>query len=222
MSGSRFDKLERPRQEAPDDEKPNAQGASLDRFGAPQAPARTPEAPEPPLERFEADGSQGLRVDRHTDEEQPFTRCPVCEADWGRFETRCNQCGEALDTDKARAFNAALWSKRLAERAQEAKGEAERAAAQAKQQQEFDEARKGMAIAMAQQVKQRYQLQSAAGDVRSNWGFGARYGWRWRALGPVPFFILAAVRSAGPARWVFAAFAALGVGVSVWSWLKND
>ncbi len=114
MSNSRFEKLERPRTEEPD--KPQdtmTQGASLGRFSNDPSEARARDDAPKPMERFEADGTQGLRVDRQDETVQPFIRCPVCERDWGRFDTRCGQCGEALDSAKAHAFNAALCNLRL-------------------------------------------------------------------------------------------------------------
>src|SRR5579859_1539840 len=47
--------------------------------------------------------------------EQPFLRCPSCEADNGRFAGRCVNCGGPLDTEAARTFNQQLWEGRRAE-----------------------------------------------------------------------------------------------------------
>jgi hypothetical protein len=41
--------------------------------------------------------------------EQPFLRCPSCEADNSRFASRCVNCGSRLDTEEVRAFNDQLW-----------------------------------------------------------------------------------------------------------------
>jgi hypothetical protein len=219
MSGSRFDKLERPREERKEDaSEQSSPGLTVGRF-TPGGPSPTrEEAAEPTLERFAADGTQGLRTDRHADEEQPFIRCPVCERDWGRFDTRCGQCGEALDTEKAKAFNAALWAKRLAERKAETEGAAQRAAESEKQQQELGDARKAMAVAMAQQVKERYETEHTPErfqDARRSWRAG-------RSLGAVPLLLLCAYRAQGAARWVFIALA-VGFGVlDVWLWLRSS
>jgi hypothetical protein len=47
--------------------------------------------------------------------EQPFLRCPACEADNGRFAERCLNCGARLDTEAVHAFNQQLWEQRRAE-----------------------------------------------------------------------------------------------------------
>jgi hypothetical protein len=227
MSGSRFDKLERQRHEDPErEEKPGSQGAALDRFGrqspSPHAPPQNEAAPEPvTLERFEADGTQGLRMDRHSDEEQPFIRCPACERDWGRFDTRCGQCGEALDTPKARDFNQALWAKRLAERQEERQGVEQRALEQEKQRRELQEQKVNMGRAIAQQVKQDYQREHAADRLTDGWGGFrvSRYGRVW-PLSVVLGFM--AIRSHGPARWVLFGTAAVALAFDVWLWLSRS
>jgi hypothetical protein len=219
MSGSRFDKLERPREERKEDaSEQSSPGLTIGRF-TPEGPSPArEEAAAPSLERFAADGTQGLRTDRHADEEQPFIRCPVCERDWGRFDTRCGQCGEALDTEKAKAFNAALWAKRLAERKAETEGAARRAAENAKQEQKLGDARKAMAVAMAQQVKQSYETEYQADRIdrpRRSWRAG-------RSLGTVPFLLFCAYLGEGAARWAFIALA-VGFGVlDLWLWLRQS
>jgi hypothetical protein len=47
--------------------------------------------------------------------EQPFLRCPSCEADNGRFAVKCINCGSRLDTGEVRAWNDQLWQARGAE-----------------------------------------------------------------------------------------------------------
>jgi hypothetical protein len=226
MSGSRFDKLERQRHEdAEGEEKPASQGAALDRFGgqAPshRAPHQDAPSPEPvALERFEADGTQGVRMDRHSNEEQPFIRCPACERDWGRFDTRCGQCGEALDTPKARAFNQALWAKRLAERQEEQQGIAQRELEREKQRHELEEDKKRMGRAIAQQVKEDYQREHAADRLTDGWGGFrvSRYGRVWPLSIGLAFM---AIRSHGPARWVLFGTAAVALALDVWLWLSR-
>jgi hypothetical protein len=156
--------------------------------------------------------------DRHTVEEQPFMRCPACERDWGRFDTRCGQCGEALDTDKARAFNAALWSKRLEERKQEQAAADERAAAAARQGRELSDTQKQMGIEMARDVKQRHQLENAVEAARGDGPFG----WRHRFMAPVPFFVAAAYQTHGVARWALGGVAAVLGGISLWFWVRSS
>jgi hypothetical protein len=220
MSTSRFDKLERPREERKDDaSEQSTPGLSVGRFTPVDTAPTREESAERSLERFTADGTQGLRTQRRADEEQPFVRCPVCERDWGRFDTRCGQCGEALDSEKAKAFNAALWAKRLEERRAEAEGAAQREAAAAKQQAELDDAKKAMAIGLAQQVKHRYEAEHAAerldDDRRRAWRMG-------RGIGTTPFLLFGAFRSHGPMRWVFLGVALLFAAVDVWLWWRQD
>ena len=51
--------------------------------------------------------------------EQPFLRCPRCEADNTRFAQRCINCSAPLGDEEARAFNERLWAERKAVRVQE-------------------------------------------------------------------------------------------------------
>jgi hypothetical protein len=64
--------------------------------------------------RFEgAPPSIGLELDFG---EQPFLRCPSCEADNGKHEERCIHCQRPLQTAEVHAWNAEFWEKRKAER----------------------------------------------------------------------------------------------------------
>ena len=47
--------------------------------------------------------------------EQPFLRCPSCEADNNRVAERCFNCQRSLQGEDVRAWNAAFWQKRKAE-----------------------------------------------------------------------------------------------------------
>lgn len=49
--------------------------------------------------------------------EQPFLRCPRCEADNSRYAERCFNCQAPLTGEEVRAWNAQLWAKRKAEEA---------------------------------------------------------------------------------------------------------
>ena len=73
-------------------------------------PAETPHGVVTPG-RFEPPGLQ-LSPDHG---EQPFLRCPSCEADDSRFAVRCSNCGTRLDTEAVRLFNEQLWAQRHAE-----------------------------------------------------------------------------------------------------------
>jgi hypothetical protein len=49
--------------------------------------------------------------------DQPFLRCPRCEADNSRYVERCYNCQAPLTGEDVRAWNAQLWAKRKAEQA---------------------------------------------------------------------------------------------------------
>jgi hypothetical protein len=73
--------------------------------------------------------------------EQPFLRCPSCEADNGRFALKCINCSARLDTEEVHAFNHQLWearhgeaeAARLVEEERQRSLEADRVALQADQ-----------------------------------------------------------------------------------------
>ena len=88
-------------------------GASLDRFGAePELTARAepvdPMAPAHGAERmqlFEADGAEGLGLDRDPLALLPMLQCPACGTDCGKFELLCHGCSASLRTPAAHAHN---------------------------------------------------------------------------------------------------------------------
>ncbi len=63
----------------------------------------------------------GVEIDAHPDSEQPFTRCPVCEADNTKFALKCINCQTPLDTDEVHEWNRRLWAERQKQRALEPK-----------------------------------------------------------------------------------------------------
>lgn len=78
---------------------------NLERPRSPSEPA------EPPVTkaRFEPQAEIPLAADFG---EQPFIRCPSCEADNNRMAERCFNCQQPLLTPEARAWNAEFWQKR--------------------------------------------------------------------------------------------------------------
>ena len=65
--------------------------------------------------RFEgAEPEIGLEFDMG---EQPFLRCPACEADNGKHAEKCFNCGRPLQTEDVRAWNAVFWQARQAQKA---------------------------------------------------------------------------------------------------------
>jgi len=83
-----------------------ARPASGQRSGGQPARFETPLA-EAPLRVLEIDDSQ------------PFVRCAECHGDGHATSVRCQHCGTDLTTREQRAFNEALWKRRLEEKAQE-------------------------------------------------------------------------------------------------------
>lgn len=108
---SRFEKLEGERK---DDGSEPAASPSLDqRFGADLEAGPRVDVPDPAraevgaerLGRFDADGADGLGLDRDPLAQLPTLQCPKCQAEGGKFETTCARCGTSLTDDAARAHN---------------------------------------------------------------------------------------------------------------------
>lgn len=118
---SRFDKLEgeRPAVDAAEDEK------RLDaRFAADPEHGNRPDSGESNvasarLNRFDADGADGLGLDRDPLAKLPTLQCPACQNDCGKFETACSRCGVSLTDVAARAHNLLRAHSLAAERKQQ-------------------------------------------------------------------------------------------------------
>jgi hypothetical protein len=80
--------------------------------------------------------------------EQPFVRCPSCEADNGKFAQKCINCSRPLDTPEVKIWNEQLWSERQRQAEVEVQQEKEH-----RQQLSADQRALGEAI--AQEVGQR-------------------------------------------------------------------
>src|SRR4029077_2132593 len=78
--------------------------------------------PPPAATDFQAERAaqlaSGVEIDAPSDE-QPFLRCPVCEADNSKFAVKCINCQSRLDTDEVHQWNARLWAERQRQRALE-------------------------------------------------------------------------------------------------------
>src|SRR5436309_5262857 len=113
---TRFLNLERPRK--PDDT-PAHGVATRARFTGEEPPAASPD------EMFRAEREtqlqSGVEIDTTDAAEQPFLRCPVCEADNSKFAVKCINCQARLDSDEVKAWNARLWQERRAARELEQK-----------------------------------------------------------------------------------------------------
>ena len=80
----------------------------------PHGESHTPPASIATRKRFEGGASEfGVEFDFG---EQPFLRCPACEADNGRHAEKCINCQRPLQTPEVRAWNAEFWEKRKAEK----------------------------------------------------------------------------------------------------------
>jgi hypothetical protein len=116
---TRFLNLERARKPA---DAPAHSVANKARFGD------APPADADPDELLRAERAarlhSGVEIETGGEADQPFLRCPVCEADNTRYAVRCNNCQAALDTEEVRAWNGRLWQKRRAEKDLEGKAEA--------------------------------------------------------------------------------------------------
>lgn len=106
MTRSRFEKLEGERPAAEDTVDPDKR---LDaRFAAePELGTRADasDAGAAHLGRFDADGGDGLGLDRDPLAKLPMLQCPACQVDCGKFETACSRCGASLTDAAARAHN---------------------------------------------------------------------------------------------------------------------
>jgi hypothetical protein len=122
---TRFLKLERPRRP---DETPHHEVATAARFTGPPS-------------------GMALEMDRG---EQPFLRCPRCEADNTRYADRCLNCQAPLDGDDVRAWNERLWAERQAQLRQE-----HAALQQGRTEQELVEQNRLLGEALAREVAQR-------------------------------------------------------------------
>jgi hypothetical protein len=92
----------------------------LTRFLNLERPHRPGEAPKHEVAtkaRFTGEPS-GMALERDMGE-QPFLRCPRCEADNSRYAERCLNCQAPLTGEEVRAWNERLWAERKAQQSQE-------------------------------------------------------------------------------------------------------
>jgi hypothetical protein len=95
--------------------------------------------------------------------EQPFLRCPRCEADNSRYAERCTNCRAPLTGEEVRAWNERLWAER---KAQKAKDEA--ALRQARAAPDLVEQNRRLGEALAREVGERERS-------RMSWWWGNGY-----------------------------------------------
>src|SRR2546428_8518450 len=89
--------------------------------------------------------------------EQPFLRCPRCEADNTRYAERCVNCQGLLVGEEVRAWNERLWAERQGQRAQE-----HAALQESRTQQEMLQQNRMLGEALAREVGER-------GRARLSW-----------------------------------------------------
>jgi hypothetical protein len=122
-----------------------------------------PPAPADPDELFRAERAarleSGVEIATAGAADQPFLRCPLCEADNTKYAVKCINCQAALDTDQVRDWNAALWQKRRAQQQVEASGAAAN--------ERLREQNRLLGEALAREVAER---------ERGRLGWGASYG----------------------------------------------
>ena len=107
---TRFMNLEKARKPSGDEPEVPVTAA---RFSGEEAP---PQQHDFAAERA-AQVESGVEIEKPSDAEQPFLRCPVCEADNSKFAAKCINCQSRLDTDAVHAWNAKFWQERRAQAA---------------------------------------------------------------------------------------------------------
>src|SRR5438067_1803471 len=88
-------------------------GVTRERFGA--GPPTPQQIDRGFREAREAQLESGVEIEKASADEQPFLRCPVCEADNSKYAVKCLNCSQRLDTDEARAWNERFWRERRGE-----------------------------------------------------------------------------------------------------------
>jgi hypothetical protein len=116
---TRFLNLERARKPA---DTPHHEVVTKERFGGP--PPTPQQVDRHFREEREAQLESGVEIETAPAGEQPFLRCPVCEADNSKYAVKCLNCSQRLDTDEARTWNERFWRKRREEMQQQGRAEA--------------------------------------------------------------------------------------------------
>jgi hypothetical protein len=136
----------------------------LTRFLNLERPRRPGEAPHHEVAttaRFKGEPS-GMALEKDHGE-QPFLRCPRCEADNSRFERRCINCQAPLDGEDVRDWNEKLWAARRAQAAQERAQVAQRHAQRTLTEEELLQQNRMLGEALAREIGERER-------VRLGWG----------------------------------------------------
>ena len=142
--------------------------------------------------RFTGDPS-GIALDRDLGD-QPFLRCPRCEADNSRYAERCQNCQARLTDPEVLAWNERLWAERKAQQAHE-----QAALTAAQREQSLLQQNRMLGEALAREVGERER-------ARLSW-------WSWGDWDPTPIGVRLLSLLPTLASRVFAGAAALAVFV---------
>lgn len=192
---SRFLKLERARKQGLPSPGPGARPSRFDSVEQPGAEVPPPSSSGTSAGRFQ-ESTPALDVETATSTQMPFLRCAQCETDHGARATTC-PCGADLRSPEQRAYNEALWQRRLAEKEREDAALAGLREARAQAGAEESRLRlEGMA-ALAREVAAatRRRLDAEEADAGGSWfgdpkRWGVVYDWIRRSPMPVRLGLL--------------------------------
>lgn len=130
----------------------------------PHAPGEKPPAPHEVATKARFTGEpSGIALEPDFGD-QPFLRCPNCEADNTRYAERCTNCRAPLGGDDVRAFNEKLWAERQAQRARD-----EAALRESRSQPDLVQQNRMLGEALAREVGERERARM------SWWWWGSGY-----------------------------------------------
>jgi hypothetical protein len=174
---TRFLNLERARKPS---DTPHHGVVTKERFGAERPTPR--QTDQHFREEREAQLDSGVEIEKVSAGEQPFLRCPVCEADNSKYAVKCLNCSQRLDTEEARAWNEQFWRKRRGEMQEQRRAEG----ALGQRQEQARDAQRTLGEKLARQVAETE---------------GARLGWMPERIlsnsAPIGFRLLGAISSPG-------------------------
>jgi hypothetical protein len=187
---TRFLNLERARKPS---DAPQHEVVNKERFGGERPTPR--QIDRQFREERQAQLESGVEIEQASAGEQPFLRCPVCEADNSKYAVKCLNCSLRLDTDEARSWNAEFWRKRRGEMQVQHRAEA----ALGQRQEEARDAQRALGETLARQVAE-------SEGTRLGWMGGPAH------FTPIGFRLLGAISSPGLRYGVAAGFVGLFAG----------
>ncbi len=133
----------------------------------PHEPGEKPAAPHEVATRARFTGEPSGIATEPDFGEQPFLRCPRCEADNSRYAGRCTNCSAPLGGEDVRVYNDRLWAERKTQRAQE---EAARRSAQLSPEQLAEQNRMlGEALAREVAIREEARLSWWSSGTSGSW-----------------------------------------------------